>query len=55
MLSEALMHLGMTHLGPVGVQTHVEAVVGDHQVGPGTGSVSLVAEDCGGFGSSVGT
>lgn len=54
MLSEALIHLRMTHLGPVSVQSHVQAVVGGHQVGPGAGAVSLVAVDCGGFGGSVG-
>lgn len=51
---EALIHLRMTHLGPVSEQSHVQAVVGGHQVGPGPGSVSLLAVDGGGFGGSVG-
>lgn len=44
----------MTHLGPVGVQSHVQAVVGGHQVGPGSSSVSALAVDRGGFAGSVG-
>lgn len=44
----------MTHLGPVSVQSHVQAVVGGHQVRPGSSSVSALAVDRGGFGGSIG-
>jgi len=42
-----------THLSAIDIQAHVVAIVRGHQVSPGVDSVPLVAEDGGGFRSSV--
>lgn len=45
--------IGTTHLSAINIQGHVVAIVSGHQVGPDTGSVSVVAIDSGGFNGPV--